>query len=172
MIFSDFLFCYFRFWPWPAGRAACPAKNLSGKLIQPGVPNAAVVPPPASYMNLPLNACMSMSFADTVIFAADTTMTAVRHLTMPLKINAVPTGAIKRTFIEDPYFEYRIDERLCNGCGKCVKGCGDFGNGSMILQVRHNRCLNCHECAIAKVCPGDAFRRVPISTPYLLKEHH
>lgn len=81
-----------------------------------------------------------------------------------------PTGAIQRTFIEDPYFEYRIDERLCNGCGKCVKGCGDFGNGSMILQVRHDRCLNCHECAIAIACPGRAFKRVPASTPYLLKE--
>ncbi|MBN1999334.1 ferredoxin, partial [candidate division KSB1 bacterium] len=55
-----------------------------------------------------------------------------------------PTGAIKRTFVEDPYFEYIIDEELCVGCGKCVKGCGSFGNGSLFLQVRHNLCVNCN----------------------------
>ena len=32
-----------------------------------------------------------------------------------------PTGAIQRKFIEDPYFQYTIDEELCIGCGKCVK---------------------------------------------------
>jgi electron transport complex protein RnfB len=80
-----------------------------------------------------------------------------------------PTAAIKRRFVEDPYYEYTIDERLCIGCAKCVDGCNRFGNGSFFLQVRHDRCLNCNECAIAKVCPGDAFRRVPAAQPYLLK---
>jgi len=80
-----------------------------------------------------------------------------------------PTSAIKRTYIEDPYYEYTIDERLCIGCAKCVEGCTRFGNGSLFLQVRHDRCLNCNECAIAKVCAGDAFRRVPADQPYLLK---
>lgn len=80
-----------------------------------------------------------------------------------------PTGAIKRTFIEDPYFEYTIDETLCIGCGKCVKGCHSFGNGSLYLQVRHNLCLNCNECAIARICPSQAFKRTPARTPYLLK---
>lgn len=80
-----------------------------------------------------------------------------------------PTGAIKRTYVEDPYYEYTIDEPLCIGCGKCVKGCTTFGNGSMFLQVRHDRCLNCNECSIAKICPARAFRRVPASKPYLLK---
>lgn len=81
-----------------------------------------------------------------------------------------PTGAIKRTFVEDPYYEYTIDESLCVGCGKCVKGCNSFGNGSLFLQVRHDRCLNCNECWIAKACPADAFRRVPANKPYILKE--
>jgi electron transport complex protein RnfB len=81
-----------------------------------------------------------------------------------------PTGAIKRTFVEDPYFEYTIDESLCIGCGKCVKGCSGFGNGSLFLQVRHDRCLNCNECAIAAACPSQAFRRVPAEKPYLLKD--
>lgn len=47
-----------------------------------------------------------------------------------------PTGAIKRTFVEDPYYEYTIDEKLCIGCGKCVKGCNTFGNGALFLQDR------------------------------------
>ncbi|MBN1846380.1 MAG: hypothetical protein JW810_11895 [Sedimentisphaerales bacterium] len=81
-----------------------------------------------------------------------------------------PTGAIQRTYIEDPYYEYTIDEALCIGCGKCVKGCNAFGNGSLFLQVRHDRCLHCNECSIAAACPSQAFRRVPASQPYLLKE--
>ncbi|MBP8606018.1 MAG: 4Fe-4S binding protein [Phycisphaerae bacterium] len=81
-----------------------------------------------------------------------------------------PTGAIRRTYVEDPYFEYTIDESLCIGCGKCVKGCGAFGNGSLFLQVRHDRCLNCNECAIAAACPSQAFKRVPVENPYLLKD--
>jgi len=80
-----------------------------------------------------------------------------------------PTGAIKRRFVEDPYYEYTIDEELCIGCGKCVKGCNAFGNGSLFLQVRHDRCLNCNECAIAVACPSGAFTRVTADKPYLLK---
>ena len=80
-----------------------------------------------------------------------------------------PTGAIKRKALEDPYYDYTIDEPLCIGCGKCVVGCVLFGNGSFALQVRHDRCVNCNECAIAMACPADAFKRVPASQPYLLK---
>lgn len=80
-----------------------------------------------------------------------------------------PTGAIIRTFVEDPYHEYTIDEALCVGCAKCVKGCNAFGNGSLYLQIHHDRCLNCNECAIARVCPSHAFQRVPSAHPYLLK---
>ncbi len=80
-----------------------------------------------------------------------------------------PTSAIQRKFIEDPYFEYIIDEELCIGCGKCVKGCSAFGNGSLHLQIRHDRCLNCNQCAIATMCPSDAISRVPADTPYLIK---
>jgi electron transport complex protein RnfB len=80
-----------------------------------------------------------------------------------------PTGAIIRRYVEGPHFEYTIDEDLCIGCGKCVKGCGAFGNGSLFLQTRHNRCLNCNECSIAAACPAKAWSRVPASHPYLLK---
>ena len=75
-----------------------------------------------------------------------------------------PTGAITRKYIEKQsgvrYFEYTIDERLCIACGKCVVGCR-LMNGSLYLQVRHDRCLNCNECSIAVACPAQAFRRVP-----------
>ena len=81
-----------------------------------------------------------------------------------------PTGAIVRKLIEDPYFEYTILEPLCIGCAKCVKGCAAFGNASLYLQVRHDRCKNCNECSIALACPSQAFRRVPARSPYLLKQ--
>jgi len=80
-----------------------------------------------------------------------------------------PTGAIIRKFVEDPYFEYNIDETLCNGCGKCVKGCTSFGNGSLYLQIKRELCTDCNECEIAKACPADAISRVPYKTAYKLK---
>ena len=80
-----------------------------------------------------------------------------------------PTGAISRTFIEDPYFEYVVDEKLCVACGRCVKACEDFGNGSLFLQIRHDRCRNCNECSIGRSCPAEAIRRVKAEKPYLLK---
>ena len=80
-----------------------------------------------------------------------------------------PTNALKRSFIEEPFFEYTIDEELCIGCGKCVKGCDAFGNGSLQLQVRHDRCVNCNHCSIARSCPAEAFSRVPADKAYLLK---
>jgi Na+-translocating ferredoxin:NAD+ oxidoreductase subunit B len=81
-----------------------------------------------------------------------------------------PTGAIVRTYVQRPYYQYTIDEKACIGCARCVKGCSEQGNGSLFLQVRHDRCLNCNECSIAKACPSGAFRRVPASRPYLLKK--
>ena len=80
-----------------------------------------------------------------------------------------PTAAIERKYIEDPYFEYVINEDLCIGCAKCVKGCTSFGNGSLHLQIRHDLCDNCNECAIARVCPSDAIKRVPANRPYMIK---
>jgi electron transport complex protein RnfB len=80
-----------------------------------------------------------------------------------------PTTALKRSFIEEPFFEYTIDETLCIGCGKCVKGCSSFGNGSLHLQIRHDRCLNCNQCSIARLCPSDAINRIPHGQPYNFK---
>ena len=80
-----------------------------------------------------------------------------------------PTAAIERKFIEEPYFEYIIDEDLCIACAKCVIGCSSFGNGSLHLQIMHNLCDNCNECAIARACPSDAISRVPASEAYIVK---
>jgi electron transport complex protein RnfB len=80
-----------------------------------------------------------------------------------------PTAAIERTFIEDPYYAYHINEDLCIGCAKCVAGCTAFGNGSLHLQIKHDLCVNCNECAIARVCPSDAISRVPLSKAYAIK---
>jgi electron transport complex protein RnfB len=80
-----------------------------------------------------------------------------------------PVGAIRRRFVETPYFEYTIDETVCVGCGRCVKGCNAFGNGSLYLQIKHGRCLNCNECSISAVCPSGAFVRVPADRPYYVK---
>ena len=80
-----------------------------------------------------------------------------------------PTSAIGRKLIEGAYYEYSIDESLCIGCSKCVKGCTTFGNGSMHLQIRHNVCVNCNECTISRACPTRAFQRLPNKTPYIPK---
>jgi electron transport complex protein RnfB len=93
----------------------------------------------------------------------------VKEITTAAENQLCPTSAISRKYIEEPYFEYHIIEELCIGCGKCVKGCGSFGNGSLQLQIRHDICVNCNQCAIARDCPADAFTRVPASSPYLLK---
>jgi electron transport complex protein RnfB len=91
----------------------------------------------------------------------------VKKLSTAAENQLCPTAAIERKYIEKPYFEYHIIEELCMGCGKCVKGCSSFGNGSMQLQVNHSICVNCNECAIARDCPVDAFKRVPANDPYL-----
>lgn len=80
-----------------------------------------------------------------------------------------PTAAIERKYIEEPYFEYHINEDLCIGCAKCVKGCTSFGNGSLHLQIIHDICLNCNECSIARMCPSDAIKRVKASEAYNIK---
>lgn len=80
-----------------------------------------------------------------------------------------PTGAIKRRFIEEPYFEYTFDKDLCIGCGQCVKGCASYGNGSLYLQIDRTLCLDCNECSISRVCEGKAIARIPALRQYIPK---
>lgn len=79
-----------------------------------------------------------------------------------------PTGALKRTFIEEPYFEYTVDENLCIGCGRCVKNCRAFGNASLVLQIRQDLCVNCNQCKIALACPAQAISEVSEDNLYML----
>lgn len=92
-----------------------------------------------------------------------------KALTSAAENQVCPTDALKRKFIEDPYFEYTIDEGRCIGCARCVKGCTAFGNGSLYLQIRHDRCAQCNQCAIAVDCPTQAIARVPADKPYRIK---
>ena len=91
------------------------------------------------------------------------------ELTSAAENQLCPTGAIERVFIEKPYWEYNIDEELCVGCAKCVEPCEVFGNASFYLQIRHDVCVNCNICSIARHCPSDSFKLVSVDKPYLFK---
>ena len=82
-----------------------------------------------------------------------------------------PQDALKRRVVgkvdeEDPnnnYYEYTIDEALCDGCGKCVKACKPpMGNGSLRLEIRYTRCVECNECTIQIACPDRAIVRIHV----------
>jgi len=98
--------------------------------------------------------------------------TNYQDITTAAENQLCPTNALVRTFIEERagqrFYEYTIDLPLCIGCGLCVKGCA-LMNGSLYLQVMHDRCVDCNECAIAVECPSRAFDRIPLKTPYRLK---
>ncbi len=80
-----------------------------------------------------------------------------------------PTNAIVRRLVEQNFYNYDIDNKLCIGCAKCVKGCTMYGNGSFFLQIDQSICVGCNDCSIAKVCPAQAISRVPIAQAYKLK---
>jgi electron transport complex protein RnfB len=81
-----------------------------------------------------------------------------------------PTGALVRKWVEGDYYQYTVDAAACIGCAKCVKGCTEFGNGSLFLQIDHAQCVGCNQCSIAAVCPAEAISRVPAKQPYILKD--
>ncbi len=94
-----------------------------------------------------------------------------------------PQDALKRRVVgkEDPddpnnnYYEYDVDEVLCTGCGKWVKACKPpLGNGSLRLEIRYNRCLECNECSILVACPDKAIIRLesPGMPPTARQEHN
>jgi electron transport complex protein RnfB len=81
-----------------------------------------------------------------------------------------PTNALVRKWVEGEYYEYTVKADECIGCARCVKGCTDYGNGSLFLQIDHQLCVQCNRCSIAAVCPAEAISRVPADKPYILKD--
>ena len=68
-----------------------------------------------------------------------------------------PTGAIERKFVEEPYFEYKINEDLCDGCAKCVKDVLNLAMDLSHMQDKTALCVNCNDCSIARTCPSNAI---------------
>jgi electron transport complex protein RnfB len=80
-----------------------------------------------------------------------------------------PTGALIRKWVEGDYYEYTVDAPKCIGCARCVKGCTDYGNGSLFLQIDQQLCVQCNRCSIAANCPSGAISRAPVDQAYRLK---
>jgi ferredoxin len=74
-----------------------------------------------------------------------------------------PIGEIDPSDPANNYYEYVIDEKKCNGCGRCVMGCKEpAGLSSIRLEVRYNLCVGCNRCSIASACPKEAYARKPV----------
>jgi electron transport complex protein RnfB len=79
-------------------------------------------------------------------------------------ISRKPIGEIDPSDPANNYYEYVIDEKKCDGCGKCVMACKEpAGLSSIYLKVRHDLCISCNSCAISTACPKDAVRQLPVS---------
>jgi len=80
-------------------------------------------------------------------------------------ITREPIGWIDPDDPANNFYEYTIDEKKCNGCGRCVMECKEpAGLSSIYLDVRHDLCLDCNRCSIAAACPENAYERRPPST--------
>jgi electron transport complex protein RnfB len=79
-------------------------------------------------------------------------------------ITRKPIGEIDPADPANNFYEYIIDEKKCDGCGKCVMACKEpAGLGSIRLLVRHDLCVDCNNCAISLACPKDALQQLPVS---------
>lgn len=74
-----------------------------------------------------------------------------------------PIGYVDPDDPANNFYEYTIVRSRCNGCGKCVMACKEpAGLGSIRLEVRYDRCLDCNRCSIAQACPDNAYDRRPV----------
>lgn len=75
-------------------------------------------------------------------------------------IERKPIGWVDEYDPANNFYEYVIDEKKCNGCGRCVLGCKEpAGLSSIRLEVRYELCVDCNRCAIAQACPDEAYER-------------
>ena len=151
------------------GRAAGRAGGLVWQLDPANASPAATAPRIACWTSRPSSACTASTMCGYCELCTGYFEPEPNDLNTGAENQFCPTGAIVRQLIEDPYHEYTIIKELCIGCGKCVKGCNAFGNGSLHLQVQRERCKDCNECSIAVACPADAFRRLPAEKGYMMK---
>lgn len=78
-------------------------------------------------------------------------------------IERKPIGEVDPADPANNFYEYVIDEKKCDGCGKCVMACKEpAGLGSIRLKVRHDLCVDCNSCAISRSCPKDALFQWPV----------
>lgn len=73
-----------------------------------------------------------------------------------------PTGALKRTKLENGKYKYTVDKEKCIGCGKCTRACQKKGEGALTLIIDPDYCLECNECSIVPECPKDAVVRTDV----------
>ncbi len=81
-----------------------------------------------------------------------------------------PTGAIKRKFVEEPYFEYTIDGTCATAVQNVCWAAQISGMAHLYMQIRHDLCVNCNDCSIARTCPSEAISRVPADQQYIPKD--
>jgi len=65
----------------------------------------------------------------------------------------------------------RINSEKCVGCMECIPYCPALaitatGNKAMVDE---DRCFECHVCLMEGVCPVDAFEKVPLNWPRILR---
>ena len=124
----------------------------------------ATAPPSACWTNSAVKCVQCFDMCGYCDICTGYLATGYQNVDTAAENQLCPTGAIVRTLIEEKagqrFYEYTISTPLCIGCGLCVKGCA-LMNGSLYLQVMHDRCVDCNECAIAASCPTLAFDRIP-----------
>ena len=80
-----------------------------------------------------------------------------------------PAGAIIRQSLGDPLYEFTINERLCIGCGKCVRGLHGLRQRVAATASASRPLPELQPMFHRPGMPFPAFVRVPAHAPYLLK---
>lgn len=65
----------------------------------------------------------------------------------------------------------KLDKDLCVGCGSCVPYCpvGALSRRDGVVQLDPGRCVECHVCVRAAVCPTGALQQDELSWPRVIR---